>query len=46
MWRQTFGLLKKSYTDDSELGIGQLRDIWGVGDAPKGGQGKEDDRQL
>lgn len=46
MWRQTFGLLGKSYTHDSELGIGQLRDIWGVGDAPKGGQGKEDDRQL
>lgn len=46
MWRQSFGLLGKSYIHDSELGIRQLRDIWGMGDAPKEGQRKEEDRQL
>lgn len=46
MWRQTFGLLEKSYSRESELGIRQLRDVSGLGDAPKGGQRKEDDRHL
>ena len=43
---QSFGLLGKSYTRDSELGIIQLRDIWGMEDVPRGGQRKEEDRQL
>lgn len=37
MWRQSFGLLEKSYISGGELGIRQLRDILGM--LPK--EGKE-----